>query len=283
MSGSVVVLASAIDSVLDMIISLFNMFAIKNAQKAVDEEYNYGRGKIEGLASLFEGIIIILSGFFIIYQAIHNLIEEKPIAHLDYAMGVMVVSIVLTGFLVLFLNSVAKKTNNMVIKADALHYKSDLYTNIGIIVSLALIHLTGLAVIDAVVSMMVALYIIVKAYELVKESYWVLMDRALEEEMVQKIRQVLDGIRGMSSYHYLRTRRSAHFNAVDVHLVFDEKISLKDAHVISDEVEARIRALDPHSGWYFNVHLDPRDDSIDYAKAIEREMNAGDPMLHHSN
>ncbi|RXJ88607.1 cation-efflux pump, partial [Malaciobacter molluscorum] len=131
-SGSVAVLASAIDSVLDMFVSLFNYFAIHNSEKPADETFNYGRGKIEALASVIEGTIITISGLFLLYQAIEKAITGETSKYLGISLTIMIISLVITILLVLFLNNVAKKTDNMVIKADVLHYKTDVYTNLAV-------------------------------------------------------------------------------------------------------------------------------------------------------
>lgn len=260
-TGSMAVLASAIDSLLDMLMSLFNLYAVKNSEKEADETFNYGRGKIEGLASLFEGALIGLSGLFIVYQSGVNLLQSRRIGDLDVALWVMIASTLVTAALVLFLAHVGRKTNSLVVRADTLHYRSDLYVNVGIIASLGAILLTDWHWIDGVVSIAIAAFIIVSAYKIAQEGVMMLLDRALEAELIERIKLVIESAPKVQSYHYLRTRRSANMYLVDVHLVFNEAILLKDAHAVSDWVEAKIRALDEGARWLITVHLDPKDDS----------------------
>jgi len=265
MTGTVVIIASAIDSALDFLISLFNSYAITKSQKPMDAEYNYGRGKIEGLASMTEGVVIIASGLFIIYAAVDKFLHQAPTTHLGLSLGVMAVSIVATTFLVLFLNSVYKQTNNLIIKSDALHYKSDLYTNVGIIVSLGLIYLTDWGFIDPIVSIAIALYIIYSATEIVKDGLGMLLDKALEHETVNKIEEIIGShVREkeciISGYHQLKTRKSGSVNFVDVHLVFSDKVMLKDSHELADHIEERIMEIHPSESWIINIHQDPYDD-----------------------
>ena len=137
-SGSVAVLASAIDSILDMFVSIFNYFAITNSEKPADKTFNYGRGKIEALASVIEGTIITMSGLFLLYHAIKKAMDGTVSQYLDISLIVMILSLFITVFLVMYLNKIAKKTGSMVIKADALHYKTDVYTNAAVLVSLVL-------------------------------------------------------------------------------------------------------------------------------------------------
>lgn len=260
-TGSAAVLASAIDSLLDMLMSLFNLYAVRNSEKEADDRYNYGRGKIEGFAGLFEGALIMASGLFIIYQGSKNIFTQQAITDLDIALWVMVFSTVVTAALVFFLVYVAKKSRSMVVRADVVHYQSDLYTNLGIIFSLGVIFFTDLHWIDGVVAIVIACVIIASAFRISKEGFMMLMDRALDPQLVEEIEKIIKHAPLVKSHHYLRTRRSANTHVVDVHLVFDEQILLKDAHDVSDSVEAAIRALDPESGWLITVHLDPKDDS----------------------
>ncbi len=261
LSGSAAVLASAIDSILDIAVSMFNYFAISKAEKAPTEKFNYGLGKIEALAAVIEGTVITISGLFIFYKGLMNIIEERQIEYLGSSIGVMVISIILTGALVLYLNYVAKKTNNMVVKSDALHYKTDLFSNSAVLASLAVVYFTGWDWIDGVFGIAIAVYIIKEAYELIKEGTLMLLDVALDEEIVEGIKKVITAQPEVTGFHYLKTRRSGDTNFVDVHVVFTPEISLMDAHRVSDTIEEEIKKLDPSSNWHITIHLDPYDDS----------------------
>ncbi len=261
-SGSVAVLASAIDSGLDLAVSLFNLFAVTNAEKPADEKFNYGRGKIEAIAAVIEGVIITASGIYIFYEAIQKMINAEPVTHLDISIGVMLISIVVTGALVMFLNHVAKVTQSMVIKSDALHYKTDLLSNAAILVSLAVIYFTEFYLIDAILGILIAVYIVYSAFELIQEGVLVLLDVSLDDEIVRKIKDVIESEPGVTDYHWLKTRKAGNDYFVDVHLVFTPDISLLEAHRIGDNVEAKIKTIDPKADWMINIHLDPYDDSV---------------------
>ncbi|BAF70162.1 cation diffusion facilitator family transporter [Nitratiruptor sp. SB155-2] len=261
LSGSAAVLASAIDSILDIAISMFNYFAISKAEKAPTEKFNYGLGKIEALAAVIEGTIITISGLFIFYKGVDNIWHQRQIAYLNDSIIVMIISIVLTGGLVLFLNHVYQKTKNMVVKSDALHYKTDLFSNSAVLLSLAIIYFTDWHWIDGVFGIAIALYIIKEAFELIKEGTLILLDVALDEQYVERIKQIITEQPEVTDYHYLRTRRSGDTNFVDVHVVFTPEISLLDAHRVSDKIEEEIKKLDPDSEWNITIHLDPYDDS----------------------
>ncbi|MDD4505667.1 MAG: cation diffusion facilitator family transporter [Sulfurospirillaceae bacterium] len=262
MSGSVAVLASAIDSVLDLIVSAFNYFAITKSEQPADKKFNYGKGKIEALAAVIEGTVITVSGVYIFYEAIRKAFNQKELEYLNASIIVMLISLALTIALVLFLNYVAKKTGSMVVKSDALHYKTDVLSNGAILVSLVLIQVTNFGLIDSIMGVVISIYIIHSAYEIIKDGVYILLDASLDEVIVEKIKNIILEEKEISDFHYLKTRKSGHTNFVDVHLVFSPGISLIKAHHAGDRIEEKIKDLIDDEEWVINAHLDPYDDSL---------------------
>lgn len=260
-SGSVAVLASAIDSLLDMVVSAFNYFALHNSDKEPDEQFNFGRRKLEPLAAVIEGTIISLSALFILYEAISKMVQNNPIEHLNLSILVMIGSMVITAGLVTFLTIVAKKTGNMVIKADALHYKTDLFSNGAVLVSLIVISFTEYTLIDPILGVGIAVYMIYSAYPIIKEGILMLLDAALDPESVIKITAILDNESDINSYHDLLTRRSGSDIYISVHAVFSVSTSLFDAHFIGDKIELALKNCFPENTVHPLIHLDPYDDS----------------------
>lgn len=264
LSGSIAVLSSAIDSVLDMFVSVFNYFAVKNAELPADEHFNYWRGKIEALAALLEGIIIFISGSYILYASFMKFLSKETVWFLWVSVIVMIFSFLITLWLVYFLEYVAKKTKNLVIESDALHYKTDLFSTGGVLLSLSIIYFTGWYIIDAIVWGMIALYIMYSSTSIIKKWFLMILDVALNEDEVQKIKQIIQLNNQVNDYHYLKTRRSGKFKFVEVHLVFTPFVKLLDAHNAADEIVEEIKQIDTHSDWIVNIHLDPYDDSVEH-------------------
>ncbi len=260
LSGSVAVLASAIDSILDMLVSLFNYFAIKKAEENPDEIYQYGKGKIQAIAAVIEGTIITISGLFIIYIGIKKFIEASVTTLLTPSIVAMALSIVITYVLVRYLSEVAQKTDNLVIKADALHYKTDLWSNAAVLFSLVLVYFTKFDWIDALFGIGIGIYIIYAAYEVIAEGITILLDRALDKEHIVKIREILSRHPEVSSFHWLRTRTDGTTNFVEFHMVLRPNIRLLEAHRIADEVEDQIREIEKRKRWVITPHFDPYDD-----------------------
>ena len=264
LSGSIAVLASAIDSLLDLIVSLFNYFALHNAEKNPDDNFHFGRNKIEPLAAVIEGSVISFSALFILYESLVKIAHPREMSFMSESIWVMLVSLVITIALVVFLNFVAKKTNNMVIKADALHYKTDIFSNGAVLVALALISMTGEQLIDPILGIGIAIFMIYSSIPIIKEGILMLLDASLPEEDNKKIKEILNhsiSKNETTDYHFLQTRESGSHIYVSVHVVFNISISLYDAHLISDNLELKIKEIFQDKEVHIMIHLDPYDDS----------------------
>ena len=260
MSGSVAVLASAIDSILDMGVSIFNYFAIKKSEERPNEQFQYGKGKIQAIAGVIEGTIITLSGVYIIYEAIIKIVQGKSVEYLGVSLGVMIFSVILTWLLVKYLLKVAKETDNIVIKADALHYQTDLLSNGAVILSLLIVYISGFSWVDALFGMAIGAYIIYSAYEIIEESILILLDRSLDADIVAKIGEIISKHEKVKGYHWLKTRTDGRHNFVEFHLVLTPEMTLEEAHHIAEDIEYEIASLEPNRGWVITPHFDPYDD-----------------------
>ena len=259
-SGSVAVLGSAIDSMLDFIVSLLNLFALRKSRKQADERFNFGYTKLEALAALFECIIIVLAAGYIFYESVKKFSEPNLEIDLGLSLGVMVFSVIVTLCLVLFLNQISKKSGNLIIKADALHYKIDLFSNLAVIISLLIIKFSGFVMIDAIFGIVISGYIAQSAISLGKDAFGVLLDHAASPKITAEIIKMIKAKERISGFHYLNTRQSANTIFLTLHLVFDKDISLYDAHEVADSLEAEIREKFKEFSWQITTHLDPYND-----------------------
>ena len=277
-SGSVAVLASAIDSILDMAVSLFNFFAIKKAEERPNERFQYGKGKIQAIAGVIEGTVITLSGLFIIYKAFQKLFHQETTGYLGSSLLVMLLSLGVTYWLVRYLLKIAQETDNIVIKSDALHYQTDLLSNGAVLLALVLVWLTGWDWLDALFGLGIGLYIIYSAYEIIHEGTMILLDEALPGHMVAAIGEIIGSHPKANGYHWLKTRTDSNANYVEFHLVLEPQMTLEEAHHIAEEIEDRIVQLDPGKGWAITPHFDPHDD-----EHINELMFAGDYQVGHTD
>lgn len=259
-SGSVAVLSSALDSMMDLVVSLFNFLALRKSSQKPNALYNFGFSKIEALMGLLEGCFIASIGAFIFFQSIKKIYFEEKISDINAGMSVMLFSFIITLVLVIFLNYTAKKTRSLIVESDCLHYKTDLLTNFCTLVALVLIYFTHWHFIDAVFGIAVSFYIVFSACKIVKKSLAFLMDKALEVDKIEQIYTLINNHKEIISFHDLKTRKTPTINYLSVHLVFCPIISLLNAHQISDEIEQNIREMFKNEQWEFQIHLDPYDD-----------------------
>jgi len=243
-----------------MLVSILNFFAIKKSEESPDSEYHYGKGKIQAIAAVIEGTVITISGLYIIYQAIQKITSGAVTSLLTPSIIAMSFSIIITYALVRYLLRIAKETDNIVIKADALHYKTDLWSNAAVLVALGAVYFTGLDEIDAVFGLGIGLFIIYSAYEIIQEGLEILLDRALDADTVEKINEIISDHPEVTSYHWLKTRTDGTTNYVEFHMVLRPNMLLLEAHRIADEVEDKIHLLDQNKKWIITPHFDPYDD-----------------------
>ncbi len=259
-SGSVALLASAIDSLLDSVVSIFNFFAIAKSEEKASDEYQYGKGKVQAIAGVIEGTVITISGLYIIYVSIQKALNGSTTTLLLPSIGVMVFSIIVTYFLVVYLLKIAKETDSIVIKADALHYKTDLLSNGVILLSLGLVYFTKLDIIDAIFGFLIGIYIIYSAYEIIEEGIEILLDKSLDKDIVDSIKEILTNNKEVVSYHWLKTRTDGTTNFVEFHMVLRPNMLLLEAHRIADRIESNMMKLQKNKRWIITPHFDPYDD-----------------------
>ncbi|PAF51495.1 cation diffusion facilitator family transporter [Helicobacter sp. 13S00477-4] len=256
LTGSIVVLASAIDSLLDICISAFNYFALKEASKPSNEKFNYGFGKIQYIATTIEGILILLSAVYICYESFTRLHSGAILNNMNAAIWVMILSMIVVGGLVLFLYQVAKISQNPVIEADILHYKSDLFSNGAVLISLLVIGLSGFSLIDPILGVFIAVYIAYGALKIIRSGILMLLDTALDKQTHDNLLYILNDSE-ILGYYNLKTRIVGDSVFVVVYLIFEKQITLLSAHSICDEIENRIRSIDMNKKWEITTHLEP--------------------------
>lgn len=254
-SDSLAMLGSLLDSTLDAVASLVNLFAVRHATTPPDADHRFGHEKAEPLAGLGQAAFILGSAVFLAFEAVQHLIRPAPIGEGAVGVVVSVASILAIFGLLAYQRHVIRKTGSMLVAADALHYKSDLLTNIAVILSLVGTSRLNLPVIDAAVGLAIALVIGHSAVGLFRQAYDQLMDREVSAETLARIRAIVDAQREVRDVHDLRTRMAGSRLFIQLHLELDPEITLLRAHRISDAVEAAILAAFPAADVL--IHQDP--------------------------
>ena len=255
MTGSVSVLSTLIDSILDVMASLINLFAVRHALVPADAEHRFGHGKAEALAGLGQSFFIFASAGYIIYEAIQRIITPEPVTHSLWGIIVTVIAIGMTLALVSFQRHVVARTNSLAIEADSIHYRGDLLMNLSVIAALVLSGYLGWEWTDPVFGILIAGLIAWAAAQIASNAFDQLMDRELSEEERERIKTVALSHPEVINIHDLRTRASGVQNFIQFHLELDPEITLNEAHRISDDVEAQIMKEFP--GAEVLIHQDP--------------------------
>ena len=255
MTDSISVLSSLIDSLLDVLASLVNMFAVYHALQPPDREHRFGHGKAEPLAGLGQAAFISGSAVLLMIEAVRRLITPQAVAHVEIGVGVMVFAIVVTGGLVAFQHYVVRKTGSTAVGADALHYKTDLLVNLSVIISLGLSATLGWHVADPLFGIAIALYLLYGAWKIALRSLDILMDREFPDAERARIREIVMHHPKVKGMHDLRTRSAGLQPFIQLHLELDGDMTLLEAHEIADEVEAEIKLVFPAAEVL--IHQDP--------------------------
>ena len=255
MTGSVAMLSSLVDSLLDVVASGINLLAVRQALMPADREHRFGHGKAEPLAGLGQAALIGGSAVFLLYEATDRLIHPQPIESGTVGVSVMVFSVVLTLMLVTYQRHVVRVSGSIAIAADSVHYKADLLVNLGVIAGLLAATLLDWQLVDPLVAIAVAAYISLCAWETFRKSLDMLMDRELPEEDRRRIEDIVRAHPEVRSMHDLRTRSSGRDTFIQFHLELDGGMTLLEAHRISDEIEAQVRRAFPRAEVI--IHEDP--------------------------
>lgn len=255
LTGSVSLLGSLMDSMLDFSISFINFFAVRHALTPADNEHRFGHGKAEALAALAQGIIIAGSACFLLWRSIDSFLNPRPITHGDIGIIVICLSIVLTVLLVVVQRRVAKQTGSLAIAADSAHYEGDLYMNIAVIGAILLADHGGMQLADPVLGLVVTFILLRSSRTILMKSAKQLMDHEVSDENRDKIRDAIMAHSEVHAVHDLRTRRSGLQLFIQCHIELDGDMTLFRAHRISDEVEAAVMRAFP--GADVIIHMDP--------------------------
>ncbi len=254
-TGSIAMLGSLADTGLDIIASLVTLFSVRLAAQPADGDHSFGHGKAEALAALFQGGIITASAIAIGWRGIAGLgATTRPTAP-ELGIGVSMVAIVTTAILITYQRFVVKKTGSIAIKADHVHYSSDLLLNASVIVALILDVWMGYRQADPLFGIGIALWLLWQVREIWQHAIDQLMDREWPPEKRARFLAIAESHPELKGIHDMRTRSSGAHDFVQFHVWVDPEMSIMDAHRVMDEVEAKLMSEFP--GTEVLIHPDP--------------------------
>ena len=254
MTGSLSVMASLVDSLMDLAASVINLVAVRWSLQPADEEHRYGHGKAESLAGLAQASFIAGSAFFLVVHAVERLRSPSPIHEAQSGVIMMIIALTITLALVIYQHYVIKKTNSTAIRADALHYATDILTNLGTIAALVLAGY-GWPMLDPIIAILIACYIFYSACKIGYEAGQMLMDHELPLEIREQIMHIANAPSQVKGVHDIRTRQSGQTMMIQLHLELEDQVPLIRAHGIAKAVEKEILRSWPEADVI--IHQDP--------------------------
>jgi cation diffusion facilitator family transporter len=254
-TGSISVLSEAVHSAVDLLASGIAFFSVRASDIPADDHHPYGHGKIENASGVAEGLLIFGAAGLILYQAFQKFREPAPIEHHFLAIAIMAVSVLINWSVSRYLFRVARETESIALEADAHHLSVDVLTSLGVTLGLIITTITGWSVVDPLIAVGVAVFIMRIAWNLASEAGAPLLDQRLPQEEIQRIQDILDADARVLGYHKVRARRSGADRHVDLHLQLDPALNLRDAHQVAEEVEDQIREAFP--AVHVITHVEP--------------------------
>lgn len=253
-TGSVSVLASLVDSAMDIGASLVNLFAVHWSLAPPDAEHRFGHGKAQPLAALVQAAFIAASAAFVGLEAFDRIIHPQPVAEVGVGLAVLGFAVVATLVLLAFQHSVIRRTGSTAIRADALHYATDLATNGATLLALGLAWF-GWHGADPIFGLAIGAYVLVSALRIGYDAVQLLLDRELPQTERDEIIALASATPMVRGVHGLRTRQSGQLMIIQLHLELGDDLPLIEAHRIALDAERRIRTRYPESD--IIIHQDP--------------------------
>ncbi len=255
-TGSMAVLASAVDSLLDILMSSINFVAIRKADAPADECHPFGHGKYETVATLVQAFIITLSGSWIIFESSRRLIQGSSLQNLEGGVGVLVISLFASIGISRYLKRIAKETDSSALEADSLHFAMDVYTNLALAVGLIVVRFINLPWLDPALSIVVGLYILIEAFRLVQHGMRDVLDAELPPGVRDRVTRLIEEHREhLVDYRNLRTRRAGSQKFIDMEMIVCRHLSVEEAHDIADMLEDKIKKS--ITGADITIHIEP--------------------------
>jgi cation diffusion facilitator family transporter len=263
LSGSLGILAEAAHSGLDFAAALVTFFAVQASSKPADAQHQYGHGKIENLSALFEALLLLITCFWIIKEAVHRLAGGSgPVDASVWAFAVIIVSIIVDVSRSRMLLNMARKHKSQALEADALHFSTDVWSScvvlgglVGVKIAAAFPAFKWLEKADSVAALGVAGIVVWVSGRLGLQTINELIDRATED-LAGQVTAAAESVDGVKGCHAVRVRRSGPKVFIDAHVEFDGDISLNEAHRLMDLVEESVGKIIPDAD--VTVHAEPR-------------------------
>lgn len=259
-TGSVAIISEAIHTVIDLLASFIAFITVRISGKPADYKHPFGHGKFENISGTIETLLIFVAGIWVIYECIHKIINPEPIRLPGLAILVMLVGACINFIVSKVIRKEADRVNSMAMKSNAFHLLTDVYTSLGVAVGLFIVNLTGWHILDPIIGIVLAFYIMLEAVKLMKEVFPPLLDTRLTHEEEEQILSIIKSFhKEYIEIHDFRTRRSGAQEYVDFHMVVPSHQSIKKTHNLCDRIENDI--LNQFNNAEILIHPEPENES----------------------
>ena len=256
LTGSIALYSDALESIVNVVTAVVALIAVRLAQKPADATLPYGYHKAEYFSAVIVGVMIIVAAILIMREAVLGLMS--PALPNEPAQGLLIsgVATVINAVWAWVLVRHGRKVRSPALEADGKHLLTDVVSTIGVLVGLGLVFVTGWAILDPILAMLVALNILWSGWTVMRESVGGLMDVAVPKDTQGVIREVISSSAdGAIEAHDIRTRQAGKLTFIDFHLVVPGTMSVDQAHQICDVIEAKLREAVPDV--QVTIHVEP--------------------------
>jgi len=255
-TGSLAILASGLDSLLDAALSGLNWYSALKAAEPPDREHPFGHGKVESLVGGVQALLLAGVAVLIGVRAVERILQPQPITETGWGVAAMLVSAAVALYLSRSIQRQSQGTDSPIVTAEQLHYSMDFTTHTAVILALVLQSMTQVSYFDPFVSILIALFVLWQVRAIVVQAAEDLMDRELPDAVQEEIVRVLESHpQEVLAYHGLRTRRAGSQRIVNLHVVLCKAISFETSHHIVDHIEQDLTRAVPRAD--VTIHADP--------------------------
>ncbi len=262
LTGSISIRADAVHSALDLIAAVTTFIGVRISGRPADEQHPFGHGKAENISSTVVAGLIFAAGGIIIYTAVKRLIAGAPLELIEIGIYVTAAAIVINILISRYLLRVSRDTDSPALEANARHLFSDVLSSCAVLVGLIVVRLTGLNILDPIIALLVALFILKVGYDTLRKSFGGLVDVRLPKAEEAEIKScIIEHYSAVVSFHRLRTRKAGSQRYIDLHLVMPQNANLVEAHRLCDhleqDIEGRLQVAD------VTIHIEPCTEECD--------------------
>lgn len=256
LTGSVALYSDALESIVNVVTAGVALLAVRIAAKPADANHPFGHHKVEYFSAVIEGVMIVVAALLIVHEAYGNFFQPRPLAAPIEGLLVNGAASVLNGLWCWLLITRGKRLRSPALVADGRHLLTDVVSSAGVVLGLGLAVLLQLPILDPALALLVAVNILWSGWQVLKESTGGLMDEAVSEATLARIRQII-GLHadGALEAHDVRTRHAGKMTFIEFHLVVPGEMSVNRAHEICDRIEAALREDDPYNR--VTIHVEP--------------------------